>query len=88
MAVNEYFWVLVIVESMLALVLNAIMYRIYKELNKEGFNVTWLYGGIFDLVLIFRLYLEKRRLEYILWLLLLLVFTTCFLLVFITIIKS
>lgn len=47
---TKYFWFLVTIESALALIINWIVLKIKLKLKAEGFEVTWLYGHLLDVI--------------------------------------
>jgi phosphotransferase system glucose/maltose/N-acetylglucosamine-specific IIC component len=78
---NWIFAFLISLEILFGLAASFLLYKIKLTLTKEGYRITWSYGGLFDLVLLFRLYLKKKENKYLYWLLLFLFFSICFLII-------
>lgn len=59
------------VGSVLALCATVLLYKIKTVLRENGYKVTFWYGHLFDIILIFRFSLRSKKYVYV-WLLLLL----------------
>lgn len=55
---------LIFINCAIVLAANYVIYRIKGILRKNGFQVTFLYGLIFDIILLFRLSLRQRNYNY------------------------
>jgi len=53
----------------IALVANALMYRIKREVKAHGQKTTWLYGHLIDLYFILILFAKSRNYKYLIMIL-------------------
>ncbi len=81
------FGLFIVVEALIALYLNIIIFKIKAELRTHGYQVTWFYGTFFDLILLYRLYLKTRNQVYLNWLIKLEILLILFISLFVIMIR-
>jgi len=70
---------LILIDCVVALLANILFYKIKIVLRLNGYKVTFIYGHLFDIILIAKLSIKSRRYIYLLWLLLLTILIIIFL---------